>query len=140
MRLKRLQQRGDTMIEVLIAIAIASLVLTAAYVITNQNSQSIQANQERIQAQHLVESQIEALRANGKLDNSGDCFIGTTETKPTDPGSPCDTIGAAGSGATYHVSVALDDTTQVYTITATWDSLGGTSDNDSNVTMYYRLD
>jgi prepilin-type N-terminal cleavage/methylation domain-containing protein len=36
------------MIEVLIAIAIVSLILTVAYAITNRNTNAIQANQERL--------------------------------------------------------------------------------------------
>jgi prepilin-type N-terminal cleavage/methylation domain-containing protein len=139
MRLIRNDQRGDTIIEVLIAIAIVSLVLTSAYVITSKNTLAIQNSQERSQAQHLVEAQIEALRAKGSLDNSSDCFVGNVEHQPTESGSPCDSIKATGSGATYKLAVTYDASSGVYTVSATWGSLGGSSDTDSNVTMYYRL-
>lgn len=129
------RQDGDTIVEVLIAIAIVSLVLTAAYVITNKNTIAIQANQERIQAQHLVEAQIESLRANNGLTTSGDCFSTTgSETG----GAGCSNFTEEGSGATYAASVE-GPSSNVYTIKVVWTSLASTTANDSNVTMYYRL-
>ncbi|HSX31598.1 MAG TPA: prepilin-type N-terminal cleavage/methylation domain-containing protein [Candidatus Saccharimonadales bacterium] len=128
------RQTGDTIVEVLIAIAIVSLVLTAAYVITNKNTVAIQANQERIQAQHLVAAQIESLRAQNGLTTSGDCFVDGAETAS----AGCNNFTEAGSGATY-TAVITGPVSGVYTVSATWSSLDGTHANDSNITMYYRL-
>jgi len=131
-------QQGDTIVEVLIAIAVVSLVLTAAYAITNKNTIAIQTNQERVQAQHLVESQIEALRSNkgititnSSIDN---CFDGLNQAS----GASC-TVQATGSGADYELNI-VGPTGGVYTVSAKWTSIGGHTDNDSNVTMYYRVD
>ena len=130
-----LNRRGDTIVEVLIAIAIVSLVLTVAYVITNKNTVAIQGNQERIQAQHLVEAQIESLRAQGSLTTSGDCFNATG----SEVGGPaCTGLTQPGSGASYSTSISGPNG-NIYTILVKWSSLGGTATNDSSVTMYYRL-
>lgn len=133
-------QRGDTIVEVLIAIAIVSLVLTTAYVITNKNTRAIQANQERVQAQHLVESQIELLRTK-TLSAPSTCFDASGQPGS---GSACTRSGIAGSGASYTLSVAgPDPITAVYTVKATWASLTGvrqvSNTDDSSVTMYYRV-
>ncbi len=128
-----LRQEGDTIVEVLIAIAIVSLILTAAYVISNKNTLAIQGNQERIQAQHLVEAQIEALRAQGGLNTSGDCFGDDGSEQAS---TNCNTFSQPGSGAVYTVSVS-GPVANVYTVKATWAALA--SKGTANVTMYYRL-
>lgn len=56
-------ERGDTMVEVLIAIAVVSLILGGAYVTTNRSLQATRAAQERSIALKLAESQIERIKA-----------------------------------------------------------------------------
>jgi len=137
-----LNQRGDTIIEVLIAIAIVSLVLTTAYAITNKNTRAIQDNQERLQAQHLVESQIELLRTKASsLALPNTCFDASGTPAR---GSACVHNGVAGSGATYTLSITgPDPVTTAYAVKATWASLTGvrqtSNGDDSSVTMYYRV-
>lgn len=135
--LNRTNERGDTIVEVLIAMAIISLVLVGAYVTSTHNAASLQNSQEREQAQRLVESQIEMLRANGGIVTPGDCFNNSVET------STCDTFTASNSGATYKLTVdgpsGVTNPVGVYTVTATWTSIGSNANDDSSVTMYYRL-
>jgi len=136
-RTSKAKQRGDTIVEVMIATAIISLVLAAAYVTTNKNTTLMQASQEREQAQRLVEAQIEALRYNGGIAASGDCFVGVSES------GSCNNFTASNSGATYALKITgptgTTSPTGAYTITATWTSLGSSTTNNSNVTMYYQL-
>jgi prepilin-type N-terminal cleavage/methylation domain-containing protein len=136
LRLRRNQQ-GDTLVEVLIAIAIVSLILTTAYAISNKNTLAIQSNQERIQAQHLVEAQIEALRAQDGLVTSGDCF-GTNGTEVAGASVSCTSASEQGSGATYTVSIQ-GPVANIYTVKASWSDLTSNKTNGANVTMYYRL-
>lgn len=77
---RRLYQRGDTIVEVLIAIAIMSLILTAAYVTANRNYLSMQDAQERGTALKLLERETEAMKAYNVL-----------------PGGHASLIGAAGN-------------------------------------------
>lgn len=60
---KRLSQRGDTIVEVLICLAVFGAMLTAAYALTNRNQAISQSSQERSQAVKVADSQLELLRA-----------------------------------------------------------------------------
>jgi type II secretory pathway pseudopilin PulG len=139
--IKHIGQRGDTIVEVLISVAIISLVLASAYATTNRNSGAIQNSQEREEAQRLVQSQIEMLRGVGSLTHNGWCFANGTEVTAV---SACSGIHTAYSGADYAVSVTCAGVpnctpTSVYTVKATWTSIGSNTAGDSNVTMFYRL-
>lgn len=146
-------QRGDTIVEVLIAIGIVSLVLTTAYNMSNRNKQTMQNTREQTQAQKLVEGQIELLREQENPSNMSDkCFVRVASTASEDDeggggfesqstsGDNC-VVDANGyqavdgySGAKYSLSIKYSSS--VYTIKATWDKLGG---GTGNVTMYYSL-
>ena len=54
--------RGDTIIEVLIAIAVVSSVLGITYSIMNKNIQTTRDNQERSEASKIAQGQLELLR------------------------------------------------------------------------------
>jgi prepilin-type N-terminal cleavage/methylation domain-containing protein len=140
--LRQIGQRGDTIVEVLISMAIISLVLAGAYTTSTRNSALIQGSQEREQAQRLVEGQIENLRSHGGITGSGDCFDSSGTEKPSTDSS-CSARSAPFSGASYVLSitgpVGTNSPSGVYTVMAVWSSLGGKTPNDSKVTMYYRL-
>ena len=57
----KLKQRGDTIIEVLIAMTVASSVLGIAYGTANRNLLMTRASQERSEAARLIQGQIESL-------------------------------------------------------------------------------
>jgi prepilin-type N-terminal cleavage/methylation domain-containing protein len=139
MRLKHCfrNQRGDTIVEVLIAIAVISLVLAGAYATVRKSTATMQDTQERGEAQKLVEGQLELMRhyyaaKSASFPASGDWCLGQDGSInagnafnnvciSTDPAAYKTTIKPAGAGT--------------YAVSATWDSLTG---NTSNVTMYYR--
>lgn len=139
MRQQRSRQAGDTIVEVLIAISIVSLVLTSAYMVTNKNSQTMQAVQEKTQAQKLVERQIELLRAASSVPATTFCFTDDQVTTTSDL-NQCvfDQSGAVSgdpSDVRYHLSIAPNTpSSDTYEIKATWDRLGG---GTGNVTMSY---
>jgi Tfp pilus assembly protein PilV len=72
-------QRGDTIVEVLIAIAIMSAALSSAYGITNNSIKSNQESQEHGVALKLAESQLEQLKSHLKAE----------KTVPGSPASFC---------------------------------------------------
>lgn len=124
------RQAGDTIVEVLIAVAIVSLVLAGSYAMVSKSTAATQNTQERSQAQQLVKAQIELLRNYYSVNNtafSGRCF-GTDGSVKTVAGDCID-----NSPAQYQL--AISPTGDTYTVSATWVSLGGST---SNVTMYYR--
>lgn len=85
MRLKRLTTHGDTIVEVLIAIAVAGAVLGGAYSLINANVKSNQLAQERSTAVKVAESQLELLRAyvdaNESLPTGSFCFRKSDQRK-----------------------------------------------------------
>lgn len=67
---KRSNQRGDTIVEVLLAIAIIGAVLGGAYVVANRNTMINRASQERLEAIKVAEGQLERLKAKAASDSS----------------------------------------------------------------------
>lgn len=137
------RQAGDTIVEVLIAIAVISLVLVGAYVTTTKNMSSTQDAQERTQAVKLAETQIEYFRKAGGTVASGNCFNNSGEqTAGGDQGSnPCivlsdGTMAGEGDQPAYTLSITPSVShVGAYAIKAQWASLTGIT---NNVTMYYR--
>jgi len=139
LKLKSLSSSGDTIVEVLIAIAIVSFVLVAAYVTVNKNTLITRDTQERAQALQLATTQLEFLRSTSIGSNI--CFdasgtpVGTVSDR-----SPC-TVGAdgnqavAGAQPAYAIAITSVSATN-YKVTVTWASLS--SATSSNVTLYYQ--
>jgi prepilin-type N-terminal cleavage/methylation domain-containing protein len=62
-RVRGSAERGDTLVEVLIAIVIVASVIGGAYVVSNKSLQSTRSAQERQNALKLSESQLEQLKS-----------------------------------------------------------------------------
>lgn len=126
------QQAGDTIIEVLVAIAIVAFMLTSAYALSLRSTVSTQDAQERGQGLKLVETQIELLRNAGTI-SGGNCF----DTTGTPTNSCTFTPNGTGTSPTYTVAVAANTNgcTGSYSVQAVWDGIGG---GVSNVSMCYR--
>jgi hypothetical protein len=145
-----LGQRGDTIVEVVIAIAVASAALIGAYASTNKNSLSTQTAQERTQAVKLVETQVEYLRAASGISAPNNCFV--IDSGSGTPGKAVVGLGSLGGNLcivtgdgvkataldqlVYRLSVSLDGSTNSYKVSAVWDNIAGTGTN--NAVMYYR--
>jgi prepilin-type N-terminal cleavage/methylation domain-containing protein len=88
MRIKRsfknTTQAGDTLIEVMIAMAIIGLVIAVSYSTANRALQVGRRAQERTEALKEAESQIETLKSIGGLTGANDIFS-TIAGGPTDP-------------------------------------------------------
>jgi len=146
MSLAKLTQRGDTIVEVLISIALISLVLTSAYVTTHRSSQGIRDSQEHAEALKLVEAQLEQIRANATSD-AKEVFSTTTpfcmsNALPVAGSAPQCTQNSSGAPTTvvpaYRLAVnrASSGSGALFTITATWDSVKGSRAQEQIV---YRL-
>lgn len=145
-RLQKLNQCGDTIVEVLVAIAVISLVMGGAFVMTNRSLQDSRSAQERVNATKLVESQIELLK-NLAITSPSSIF------GPSVPASYCitsasvvvassnaacivDISGTATTGQpAFHLSISRSGNT--FTILDTWVSFRGNVTN--NVVMKYRV-
>jgi len=126
---------GDTIVEVLIAIAVASMALVAAYASTAHNNQSIEDTQERSQALQLVQSQIEFLRNNGAAP-VGTCFMANGSSGS---GANCivDAAGVPSAAVNaYKITISPPDASRTYTISAVYANAFG--NGNSSVSLVYR--
>ncbi|HEX7368403.1 MAG TPA: type II secretion system protein [Candidatus Saccharimonadales bacterium] len=137
------EQRGDTIVEVLVCTAIVSLVLVGSYAIANRSMNNIQDTQEHTQALQLVQSQIEQLRSDANAQNLSDftsagCYD-ATGTPQTDTASHCyfnadGTADSNGAEPDFHVVISPGATSGIYKVSASWDSLLG---GQANVSLFY---
>lgn len=138
MRIKlfnRRRESGDTIVEVLIAIAVISVVMVGAYALSGRSTSTVQDTQERSQAQQYLQSQVEMFRAylakgnaaptgtavpmcvknSMTLINDVEHDSATANCNPTSTG-----------GAVYKMEFErVDDSSLTYRFTIRWDAMGG---------------
>jgi len=129
-------QRGDTIIEVLIAMAIASLVLIGAYASTNHNVRGIQDTQEHSQALQLVQTQVEYLGSHKSI-TGGHCFDTDGTATNTCNFKADGTTDSSHTQPEYNLSIVNNTPLCVnsYQVSADWTSVTGLA---ANVTVCYR--
>jgi type II secretory pathway pseudopilin PulG len=137
----RLTQRGDTIVEVLIAVAVVSTVLVAAISISNKSLQQIRMAQERTEAQKIAQQSVEKI---GKLVITEKNTLITPPTipnfciPPTSYTVVTSLPNAACNTGIYETVISRTGTiaTQLtFNISVSWPSLNGTIEN---VTINYR--
>ncbi len=145
-RITSRRERGDTIVEVLIAIAVVSLVLAGAYVTTNHSLQATRAAQERAVALKLAESQIERIKGLAVSD-SASLFGGVTPfcisaatDKLVDAGDAACAVNESGVATMqepiFHISIDRIGTND-FRLNETWyDVSGKTTDT---LQLRYRL-
>jgi len=134
--MKILNHTGDTIVEVLIAIAIVSVVLGGAYVSANNSLTGTRQAQERGESLKLAEEQIERL-SEAKINpavftQTNFCINNTLQLKPdTDPACQ----QAPQGGVVYKTSIARTGNT--FTINNSWERAGG--GGNEQLSLIYRL-
>jgi type II secretory pathway pseudopilin PulG len=142
---------GDTIVEVLIALAVLATVIVGAYASANRSQNSSQASQERAEAVKIAETQIEQLK--GLLASSTppsllspSCFkddngVETiTSTNPFSESLENATLPYTGSsggcekGGRYNVAIQNPSSSN-YEFLVRWERIGGGRDQ---INMYYR--
>ena len=143
LRLRR-HQNGDTIVEVLIALVVISVVLVGAYVSSNKSFNNSRQAEERGQALKYLEGQLEQLKAGSLtgatvFSTANYCFApnGTLTTLNGAPASdvnadnfgtgPSDTYPAVcttgGIAGGYHLSIVQNN--PIFTVRARWERAGG---------------
>ena len=154
---KRPSSRGDTIVEVLISVAILALVLATAYVAASNSLRTGTSAGQRNQALGYAQSQIEYIKGmqagsqqqNGTLsditDGNGDfCFTSTgaliDEIDKTNPGwpEPIRQECLSYDDQTYSVRATYTPELKVFTIRVSW-SCASTSAEDCSLKLYYKL-
>lgn len=147
--MRKLTQRGDTIVEVLISIAVVSLILGGAFVTTNRSQTGVRNSQEHGEALKLVGAQLEQLRADAAKAAPtvfaqavpfcmyNDAAVSTTGATAAD----CKQSSAGNPTSTEPIyRLSIDRTSSnggyLFTVKADWDQIsGGTAEE----TMVYRL-
>lgn len=152
--MKKLTQRGDTIVEVLISMLVVSVILGGAFVTTNKSQTGVRDSQEHTEALKLMESQLEELRSNA----------GSASPNVFPPTQPMNTpfcmyngVAVAASGSTavdctqnssgdptttqpaYNLSISSTASNggYLYTVNASWYDIDG--NGKANESMVYRL-
>jgi prepilin-type N-terminal cleavage/methylation domain-containing protein len=141
-------QRGDTIVEVMIAMAVASVVLAGAYALTNRNLSITQSTNERSQALQLVQKQIELMRAASAnwvashppslpFTLGGNCLDDSANPSNSCNVSPgTSNVDASADCSSYCYKVDISTETgvpgaTVYQVQVTWPSQDGTTSSIS---------
>ncbi|MDZ7744362.1 MAG: prepilin-type N-terminal cleavage/methylation domain-containing protein [Candidatus Saccharibacteria bacterium] len=143
----RISERGDTIVEVLIAIAIVSLVLGGAYVSARRSLQMNQRAAERVEASKVVEQQLEKLKTVAAQPDNDLFASDTTEPYCIDGSlvrqdnlNECRFGPDDGGSGRYQVQIFRDSSSDgryVFNVRAQWDRLGGGDPQMLNA--YYRV-
>lgn len=156
--IKFLGNRGDTIIEVLLAITIVSTMLGGAYVLSNRTLNNNRQSQERGEAIKIAESQIERLKSAFSVDNNlalpSNVFCMDSSNDVKDANTPIVISVPALNSATdvfssylasctvtnqslpYYVSIE-ESASDLFTVRTRWDSIGGRGHNE--VRLIYRV-
>lgn len=136
-------QKGDTIVEVLLAVAVLSSVLGASYAIMNRNIITLRDNQERIEASKYAQGQIESLiglwktRQTDVLAQGGTGFCINSLTAPISTisgGSPTSNpasdnltanYGSCTQGLYSYGIRRTDAATNTYRIYVRWEAVSG---------------
>lgn len=118
-------QKGDTVVEVLLSVAVLSLILSISYGLANRSTMAVRASQERSEALKVNEAQQESLKTylsdpNHEVPAEDVPFClsaGAIQTPPA-----C----SEGTDSRYSTQIILDN--GVYTATTTWDRISGGQD------------
>ncbi len=161
-RLKARHQSGDTIVEVLIAIAVVGSVLGITYSIMNRNLLTMRDNQERTEAVKLAQGQVEALKTMWSTEPGRDrlktlrdadtrfCINSAGATVPLGGNAPHansaeddftnyhpeaeDPLDSCQFDSLYHVGI-LPETVggnERHRIYVRWDKLASSSSSDKN--------
>jgi type II secretory pathway pseudopilin PulG len=144
--IQRSRERGDTIVEVLITIAVVSLILGGAFVTTNRSLQSVRSAQERSIALKLAESQMERLKSIaattpasvfGAAAPSTFC-ISNTNAIISAPSANCgfNSAGAVTSAEPVF-KIAITKNGNQFNLTETWFSVSGKATD--KLQMKYRI-
>lgn len=148
MQLRKLSSRGDTIVEVLIAVAVIGAVLGGAYTVVNRNIKNNQQSQEQTKAVKLAEAQLEQLRryvsvnpsvptGNFCLATSGSLTTTAAITQPSQPSTyptECKIPESLLPGdAVQRVEASVNNQ---FRVLVEWDGPNGTR---SQVSMAYKV-
>lgn len=141
--MRRLDSRGDTIVEVLIAILVMSVILTGAFVSARRSQAGIRQSQERVEALKVAEAQLERIRYKARTGTGAELYTAphtfcvdiamfkhtVTGVQPLQSDSFSPSVYPIGcqaepSGVQFYSHVTLDTATNTFTSITRWDGFG----------------
>ena len=135
---KRFSQRGDTLVEVLLALAIIGLILGVTYGTASRSVRTGRFAQEQTEALKIAESQLELVKLIAGSSQSATVFADPDNSfcitgTPPAATNPCTT-------GLYTTNVSYDDTTSTFTVRVSWVREGAlAADTPPEVKLLYRI-
>lgn len=134
------RSKGDTIVEVLIALAVMASILVGAFAVASASARNIRTSQEHSEALQLLQGQIEQLRAYAMAGNkTPESVVGPVDFCLKN-GAISTTLDPDCTSTLYKYSFKTDSTDVLnvvqFTGTVTWDALGG-GQNQEHLT--YRI-
>ena len=146
----KLNQVGDTIVEVMLSLAVLGMIIGTAFAIANRSLNRAQQSQERTQALKLAEGQVDSVKYLSESSNEADKItfesLQSATTNPrclssfTDDGKvsikdyPADDANCQDGIFSY--SMLYDQSKHIFNVRVVWDSLSG---GQENVTIQYRV-
>jgi type II secretory pathway pseudopilin PulG len=151
-RKRRNRQAGDTIVEVLIAMAVIAMILAGAFVVTSRSTHAVRDSEEHAQALELLQGEVERVRSQAMsstsavygpnifcIDNANTVQTGfgfaAIPPLATDSWSQYP-AACQGIDNLYNEAVSYDSTSHVFTFVARWD---GITHDRSQVELFYRI-
>ena len=157
---RRLRQTGDTIVEVLIAIAITGAVMAGAFTVSQKSVIAVRSSQEHGEVLQLLQGQVELVRVRA-LDESNAvsgiyatspkffCINDTTKQRAnqprlgnalpdreTDSFETYEDACKFGPNKMYSVAISYNPATRIFTFVCRWDRLGGGTNQEQ---LVYRI-
>ena len=143
----RLNNRGDTIVEVMVVLAVLGLAIGICYATANRSLQNARQAQENSEASQLLIQQIEYLRTMSGIFASTNPFciynasLYPLINSPPKPLSDYSVYPPQCINSFYHVAVqyegASPTSTDTFQLSAYWDDVSG--QGQDTVTMFYRV-
>jgi len=160
---KHVNPRGDTIVEVLIALAIVSSVLAGAFLVTQKSTLAVRDGQEHGEMSQVLQGQVELVRSLALPETSD--TMGVFKNSPkyfcidtTNPAAPVrvDFLASVTSlpnvavddyssyraecrnlQTRYNVAITYDATSKIFTFTGRWDGIAGNKNEEQFVYRIY---
>lgn len=134
-------QAGDTIVEVLIAIAVVGAVLGSSFAVINHMLNNAQQAKEHEEALELLEGQVEMLKVAAKNTTPPTIFTFSPSgsfclNSGVDVVSTSDPACSQGTSNRYHLSVSRNGSTNTFYAYAKW---AGPTGGQEQVNLIYRV-
>ncbi|MDQ2973687.1 MAG: prepilin-type N-terminal cleavage/methylation domain-containing protein [bacterium] len=130
-------KRGDTIIEVMLSMAIIGLVLAAAYTTASTNLRTSRFTQERTEALKVAESQIEFMKSLEDV-NRTNLFTQGTDFCLSASSVPVFQPGGSAACTRGFYSYFIQRSGDIFITIVRWTPPGGIDSNKAEVKLTYR--